>query len=948
MPRAGPDLFLVDPVPERSAALLRALGARGLEVHLAADLTECEGDPAPRFCASEAVASGALLGALAGAGVRVYGFGSAPGANTPHALAGFLAGQPDQLPALIAAAAAAEPRPAPAAHQLFAVTLLSESLDVDRAMRQIASAFGADNCCLVDAAVPRPDRIAAAAPDDPALALLTRAEAGCHIGLPCYLSVAPEAEPCVLCGCRLHPPGRSEVGTLWLIDHRPRQLSPEQRRTFELFADRLANELWWISAHNRLVIEHDKLRESAPTDATTDLWARDAFEQLATAEIAAAQRRRESVALALLDVVGLRQINDRHGHRAGDAVIAHFARVVRAHLRASDLVGRFGGDEIAVVLAGVNLEVARKVTAKLVDAVAETPAWYQGERIDLAIRAGLTDVDTDDRNGETAYRRVQAALNQARRAGCSIATSQPDDSAGTSADEVASGDAALPAGTTLGGMYRILHELSRGAMGVVYRGEDLGLGRAVAIKVLRSDLARDNDLVSFFRREAATLASIHHRHLVQVYSFGSEQDEVYFVMELVEGESLADVLTRLQERSDHIELPVIAQVLEEIADALEAMHGAGVIHRDVKPANILLDEIGDRAVLVDVGVAKRGEDRSVAAGTPGFAAPESFTDQAESPATDVYGIAATIYTALTGMAPFGGGTILEIIERQLEGPPPPPSQLRPGLSHAVDQVLAKALAPDPSARYDSAATFAVALSSALRRAPAMAGSEPPRPRPARPAAAPDPGLSMTLQGAQAVAALAGGVRLTRGAVFRVAHKLFTHHLGSAWLRRLCEHDEALADVFRSNLSPTSWRPLELLLTALERSTPVADKRIELARVLGRAVMTVTFARFFGADPASMPPLALLRAAAACWSRYHSWGQLEVDGSDGGAAGAVTLLDSPGDPAVCALVAGHLVRIAELAGANGVSIEETACACHGGSACRFELAWSATGATARGR
>ena len=196
-----------------------------------------------------------------------------------------------------------------------------------------------------------------------------------------------------------------------------------------------------------------------------------------------------------------------------------------------------------------------------------------------------------------------------------------------------------------------------------------------------------------------------------------------------------------------------------------------------------------------------------------------------------------------------------------------------------------------------------------------------------------------------MAALAGSSRLSRGAVFRVAYKLFTHHLGSAWLRRLCEGDDALADVFRSNLSPTSWRPLELLLTAVDRSTPVTEKRIELARALGRAVMTVTFARFFGADPASLSPLALLRAAGSCWSRYHSWGHLEIDGSDGGAAAAVTLLDSPGDPVVCALVAGHLIRIAELAGATEVSIDETACARYGGSACRFELAWAAPG---RGR
>src|SRR6185295_2758030 len=138
----------------------------------------------------------------------------------------------------------------------------------------------------------------------------------------------------------------------------------------------------------------------------------------------------------------------------------------------------------------------------------------------------------------------------------------------------------------------------------------------------------------------------------------------------------------------------------------DAMHEVGVIHRDVKPANILLDRERDRAVLVDVGVAVRAGDARDAAGTPGFAAPESFLETTDAPTTDVYGLAATVYCMLTGRPPFGSGPAPQIVQRQLHDRLVPPSQRRSTLSDAVDEVLAKALHPTAKKRWASASTFA--------------------------------------------------------------------------------------------------------------------------------------------------------------------------------------------------------------------------------------------------
>ena len=487
------------------------------------------------------------------------------------------------------------------------------------------------------------------------------------------------------------------------------------------------------------------------------------------------------------------------------------------------------------------------------------------------------------------------------------------------------------------------HELSRGAMGVVYRAEDLGLGRPVAIKVLRSDLASDKELVARFRAEAAMLASLHHKNLVQVYTLGEHAGDVYFVMELVEGQPLGEVLRGAAERGEWLPGAAVAQIALEIADALDAMHAVGLIHRDVKPANILLDRERDRAVLVDVGVAMRAGDRREAAGTPGFSAPESFLEATESPETDVYGLAATLYCTLAGQPPFGAGALTDVLTRQLHEKLTPPSSLRPTLSAAVDAVLAKALAPTPKKRWASAGAFAVALARALERLPARPESTPPP----NPAVAPtdmpsDRAVEEILQPTASLVEPAPRPRAPtpgriRTAHFRVAARLVEHRLGGATLRAIGDASPALASAMSPTQSPLSWEPVDLLVDLAERCTR-AGPPADFARDVGRATITATFTRFFGANPGSLPPETVLRAAPAFWGRYHDWSRLQLVEARPGLA-ELFLDRNPGSPLICDLVWGELERIAELAGARDVVVEHPRCACRGDAACAYRILWA---------
>ncbi len=892
-------------------------------------------DAAPRWVYGDA----SDAGKLAGAAVGCHASGSLLLPVSPATFAALL--QPEVS--------------SPEAEQARVRSLLAVSfLDDDPAapLVAIATAFTADDCIVWwrdgDSMIPRAAR---AVPDDGYRApVATAARVAAATGTTTIVPSTTGARSVVAAPLRSGP---TEVAGLIaiVVDH-ARRFSVAERSDLRALAVRLTRELAHLASYRRLVDEDEKLRAGSLHDPLTSALTRAAFEQTVANEVAAANRRHEPLALLFLDIVGLRRINLQHGHKAGDEVLAQTANRIRAAVRGTDILARFGGDELALLMINATPEHAKAVAEKVVARIIAAPIVVDDAEVAVAIRAVVAPIAATERSGEASFARGLGLLRGARPnlvAEAPVDTRPPDGDVGID-------QTSLNVGTTVGGSYRILHELSRGAMGVVYRGEDIGLGRPVAIKVLRSDLAQDAELVSRFRAEAAMLASLHHPNLVQVYALGEHAGDVYFVMEMVEGQPMSDVLRATIDAGEWLPLPAVSQIVMEIADALDAMHQVGVIHRDVKPGNVMLDRDKGRAVLVDVGVATKAGARGEGAGTPGFAAPESFTEGGESPATDVYGLAATVYAMLTGRTPFGSGKVQQVVSRQLNEPLRPPSSERSILTQGVDEVLAKALDPTPKKRFASATAFSVALNRALERIKDATGDPPPaqaapeRPPTSIPRAPVDEAVAMVtevlrdsnpeLRRAAATTVPPHGKTLSgelRGAHFRVASRGIESRLGGTVLRNLLEASPVLGRALAPNLPALGWEPLSTLIELLERARPYIAVE-DLAKMIGRATIQATFTRFFGANPSSLSPETVLRAAPAFWGRYHTWSKLSA--ALHAPHHTELVLEQPMSiPAMCAMAGAQLAKVAELATARELRIDHDMCLSRGHAECRFVITWS---------
>jgi serine/threonine-protein kinase len=283
------------------------------------------------------------------------------------------------------------------------------------------------------------------------------------------------------------------------------------------------------------------------------------------------------------------------------------------------------------------------------------------------------------------------------------------------------------------GEYELTSVLGQGGMAVVYRAQQQNIKREVAVKVIQPTLRQNSDFSVRFTREAQTIAGLSHPHILKVFDYGvlrgfhlrlldpqadATKDMIYVVMELLTGGTLNHLI---RSRSTPLDLTSIQGFTTDIASALDYAHQKGVIHCDLKPENVLLDETGN-AFLADFGIAQLLSEMSehdtpsdIIAGTPRFMAPEQWNGLKPSAQTDIYALGIMLFQMLTGHAPYNEDTPLKLMQQHLNAPIPDVRAQRPDLPESVQAIFTRALAKNPGDRYASAGQLADAFTRATKR-----------------------------------------------------------------------------------------------------------------------------------------------------------------------------------------------------------------------------------------
>jgi YVTN family beta-propeller protein len=280
------------------------------------------------------------------------------------------------------------------------------------------------------------------------------------------------------------------------------------------------------------------------------------------------------------------------------------------------------------------------------------------------------------------------------------------------------------------GAYTLGKLLGRGGMGVVYQAQHVHLGRTVALKLLAPELSKNEDFRARFLRESRLAAALDHPSIVTVYDAGDVNGVLFIAMRYVRGTDLAALIAQ------RAPLPVgeTLAILDQVATALDAAHAAGLVHRDVKPANVMIE--GQRCYLADFGLTKRAMGNSVQLtaagtflGTVDYVAPEQIEGREVDGRADVYALTCVLFECLTGSRPYPRDSQVAVVYAQLREPPPRPCELRPDLPAAIDVVVGRGMAKLPGGRYSSCGELVAAARAALT---AQATTTPPQPAPATP------------------------------------------------------------------------------------------------------------------------------------------------------------------------------------------------------------------------
>jgi beta-lactam-binding protein with PASTA domain/predicted Ser/Thr protein kinase len=267
----------------------------------------------------------------------------------------------------------------------------------------------------------------------------------------------------------------------------------------------------------------------------------------------------------------------------------------------------------------------------------------------------------------------------------------------------------LAEGTLVDGRYRFARKLGSGGMADVWLAEDTELSRNVAIKVLHERFAQDGQFVERFRREAANAAGLHHPNVVGVFDRGEFDGSYYIAMEYVEGSSLKELIDR------GLSVPQATEIARQILAAARFAHEHGIVHRDIKPHNVIVDPEG-RVRVLDFGIARAGASEITQTGsvmgTAQYLSPEQAQGLEVTAASDLYSVGVVLYEMLTGRVPFEGDSAVAVALKQVSERPAPPSALNPAVPAALDRVVLRALAKEPANRFASAQEFSSALDAA--------------------------------------------------------------------------------------------------------------------------------------------------------------------------------------------------------------------------------------------
>jgi serine/threonine protein kinase len=265
----------------------------------------------------------------------------------------------------------------------------------------------------------------------------------------------------------------------------------------------------------------------------------------------------------------------------------------------------------------------------------------------------------------------------------------------------------------LGAEYAVEGRLGSGGFAVVYLVRDVNLKRKLAVKVLSPDVISSHSVLERFKREAETVAQLSHPHIVPLHFIGNKEDLVYIVMQAIDGGSLADRI----EKEKRLPIEEASRYFGEVASALAHAHKRGVVHRDIKPQNVLLDAESGRSLVTDFGIARTAEGGSLTAtgmvvGTPTYLSPEQVTGEPSDHRADIYALGVMAYEMLSGEAPFTGATPTAVLMKRLAGPPQPLKERRPEVPSMLADLVDACLATDPNERLNNAADITRALTGA--------------------------------------------------------------------------------------------------------------------------------------------------------------------------------------------------------------------------------------------